>query len=58
MQTIYTEINENRDKVNEQFQKQLNELKQKMERLEERFVNEEIKMDLYEKFMAKFKQAC
>ena len=58
MQTIYTEINENRDKVNEQFQKQLNELKQKMERLEERFVNEEIKMELYEKFMTKFKQEC
>ena len=56
IQTIYNEITENRDKVNEQFQKQLIELKKKVERLEERFVNEEIKTDLYEKFSTKFKQ--
>ena len=42
MQTIYNELNENRDKLNGEFQKQLNELKKKMERMEERFINEEI----------------
>ena len=58
LHTIYNEVNENRDKVNDHFQKQLGELKQKMERLEERFVNEEIKAELYEKFSTKFKQEC
>ncbi len=56
MQTIFNELNENRDKVNGQFLKQLLELNQKVERLEERFVNEEINVDLYEKFSTKFKQ--
>ena len=56
LKKIYNEINENQDKINGQFQKQLLELKNKMERLEERFINEEVKPDLYEKFSAKFKQ--
>ncbi len=55
LEKIYNELNEGRDKINGQFQKQLIELNNKVERLEERFVNEEIKMDLYEKFIAKFK---
>ena len=56
MKIIYNELNENRDKLNDDFNKQLSELNTKIERLEERFVNEEIKTDLYEKFSAKFKQ--
>ena len=56
MQNIFSELNENRDKVNGQFEKQLFELNQKVERLKERFVNEEVKADLYEKFSAKFKR--
>lgn len=56
MQTIYNELNDNRDKLNGEFQKQLHELKKKMERLEERFINEEITPELYGKFTAKFKQ--
>ena len=56
MKIIYNELNENRDKLNDDFNKQLSELNSKIERLEERFVNEEIKTELYEKFSAKFKQ--
>ncbi len=53
---IYKQVNENQDKVNDQFKRQLIEIDKKAERLEERFVNEEIKPDLYEKFSAKFRQ--
>ncbi|GAC1597582.1 MAG: hypothetical protein NVS3B19_19840 [Ginsengibacter sp.] len=56
MQTIYNELNANRDKLNGEFQKQLNEIKKKMERLEERFINEEINPELYGKFNSMFKQ--
>jgi site-specific DNA recombinase len=56
LEKIYNELNEGKDRLNEQFQKQLMEVKKKVERLEERFVNEEIKVDLYEKFITKFKQ--
>lgn len=51
MQTIFYELNENRDKVNGPFQKQLLELNQKVERLEERFVNEELRL-IYMKNLA------
>ncbi|MBS1574667.1 MAG: recombinase family protein [Bacteroidetes bacterium] len=53
---IYTELNANKDKANAEFQRQLNEVETKLERLEERFINEEIKPDLYEKFAKKFRQ--
>ena len=56
LKTLYSELNENRDKQNEGYQKQLIELKKKVERLEERYINEEIKGELYEKFSAKFKE--
>ena len=50
---IYTELNANKDKANAEFQRQINEVETKLERLEERFINEEIKPDLYEKFSKK-----
>jgi site-specific DNA recombinase len=53
---LYRQINENQDKVNDQFKRQLIEIEKKVERLEERFINEEVKPDLYEKFSAKFGQ--
>lgn len=56
LKLIYDQINENKDKVNGEYQMQLKELETKIERLEERFINEEIKPDLYEKFSQKFKQ--
>lgn len=56
MKTIYSQINEDRDKINEAFQKQLMKIKKKTERLEERYINEEITTDLYSKFNTKFKQ--
>ena len=56
MKTIYSQINEDRDKANEAFQKQLMEIKKKVERLEERYINEEITNELYSKFNTKFKQ--
>ncbi len=55
LKTLYNELNENRDKQNEELQKQLIDLKNKVERLEERYINEEIKTELYEKFSEKFK---
>ncbi len=56
MRLMYTQINSDKDKINGEYQNQLNELENKIERLEERFINEEIKPDLYEKFSLKFKQ--
>lgn len=56
LRLIYTELNSNKDKANAEFQNQINEIEVKLERLEERFINEEIKPDLYEKFAKKFRQ--
>ena len=56
MKTIYSQINEDRDRANEAFQKQLMEIKKKVERMEERYINEEINSELYNKFSKKFKQ--
>ena len=55
LKILYSELNENRDKQNEGFQKQLIELKNKVERLEERHISEKIKKELNEKFSTKFK---
>lgn len=55
MRQLYGKLNEDKDKTNAAFQKQLIELNSKIERLEERFINEEIKPELYEKFAEKFK---
>lgn len=40
----------------QQYKLKSKELEDKIERLEERFINEEIKADLYEKFSAKFRK--
>ena len=55
LEKIFNGLNEDRDQLNGSFQKQLIELNNKVERLEERFVNEEINKDLYEKFLSKFR---
>jgi DNA invertase Pin-like site-specific DNA recombinase len=56
LRLIYSEVNEAKDKANDDYHKQIRELEKKVERLEERFINEEVKPELYEKFAAKFKQ--
>jgi alpha/beta superfamily hydrolase len=54
---IYTTLNEERadniDLIKEK--EEIKELDEKYERLEERFINEEIKPDLYHKYSEKFK---
>ncbi len=55
LRLVYEEVNEERDKMNGEYQKQLKQLDEKIERLEERFINEEVKADLYEKFALKLK---
>jgi site-specific DNA recombinase len=56
LKLIYNNLNEEKDKVNDTYQAQLKEIDGKIERLEERFINEELKSDLYEKFATKFKE--
>lgn len=56
LRLIYLEVNEAKDKANNDYHKQIRELDNKVERLEERFINEEVKPELYEKFVTKFKQ--
>jgi site-specific DNA recombinase len=56
LKLIYHNLNEEKDKVNDTLQAQLKEIDDKIERLEERYINEELKSDLYEKFVAKFKE--
>jgi site-specific DNA recombinase len=56
LKLIYHNLNQEKDKVNDTYQAQLKEIDDKIERIEERFINEELKGDLYEKFVAKFKE--
>lgn len=49
MEMIFNRLNDDRDKVNGNFQKQLLEINNKAERLEERFINEEISTEIYQK---------
>jgi site-specific DNA recombinase len=56
LKKIYETLNKEREKNAGQFEIKIRELDEKIERLEERFVNEEIKADLYEKFYKKFKK--
>lgn len=56
LRKIYDTINKEREENAQQFGIKIKELQEKMERLEERFINEEIKADLYEKFFKKYKQ--
>lgn len=55
LRKIYTTLNTEREEHLIQYKLKPKELDEKIERLEERFINEEIKADLYEKFSCKFK---
>ncbi len=55
LRQIYTILNEERADNTEQYKAKIKELDVKCERLEERFINEEIKPDLYYKYSDKFK---
>ena len=55
LRLVYEEVNEERDKMNGEYQRQLKQFDEKIERLEERFINEEVKADLFEKFALKLK---
>jgi site-specific DNA recombinase len=56
LRKIYTELNTEREENLRQYKMKSKELEEKIERLEERFINEEIKAELYEKFSAKFRK--
>ncbi len=55
LRKIYNTLNTEREEHLQQYKLKSKELKEKIERLEERYINEEIKADLYEKFSRKFK---
>ena len=55
MEMVFNNLNDDRDQVNGNFQKQILEINNKAERLEERFVNEEISVEIYQKFSLRFK---
>jgi len=55
LRQIYTTLNEERADNTDQYKAKIKELDEKCERLEERFINEEIKPDLYHKYSEKFK---
>jgi hypothetical protein len=56
LRKIYYTLNVEREHHAKQYKSKVKELDEKIERLEERFINEEIKGDLYEKFSSKFKE--
>ncbi len=56
LRKIYTTLNTEREAHVQQYKLRSKELEEKIERLEERFINEEIKADLFEKFSAKYKK--
>ena len=56
LRKVYTTLNSEREEHLQQYKLKSKELAEKIERLEERFINEEIKSDLYEKFSLKFRK--
>ncbi|MBD0374484.1 MAG: hypothetical protein ICV51_02510, partial [Flavisolibacter sp.] len=56
LRKIYTTLNTEREAHLQQYKLKTKELAERIERLEERFINEEIKADLYEKFPAKYRK--
>jgi site-specific DNA recombinase len=56
LRKIYTTLNTEREEHLQRYKLKSSELDEKMERLEERFIDEEIKVDLYEKFSAKYRK--
>ena len=55
LRQIYTTLNEERADNTDQYKAKIKELDEKCERLEERFINEEIKPNLYHKYSEKFR---
>jgi site-specific DNA recombinase len=56
LRKVYNTLNAEKEEHQQQYKLKVRELEDKIERLEERFINEEIKADLYEKFSAKFRK--
>jgi site-specific DNA recombinase len=56
LRKVYNALNTEKEEHQQQYKLKVRELEDKIERLEERFINEEIKADLYEKFSAKFRK--
>lgn len=56
LEATFKQLNESKESDITQLQKQLEEVNQKIERLKERFVTEEIDKELYQQFIAKYKQ--
>jgi site-specific DNA recombinase len=56
LRKIYTTLNIEKEEHMHQYKLRSKELDDKIERLEERFINEEIKADLYEKFSTKYRK--
>lgn len=56
MWKIFNTLNKKREEVAGQYENKIKELNNKVERLEERFINDEIKADLYQKYSRKYNQ--
>ena len=56
MRNIFNTLNKKREEIAGQYETKVNELNEKIERLEERFINDEIKVDLYQKYSRKYNQ--
>lgn len=56
LRKVYNALNSKKEAHQQEYKLKVRELEDKIERLEERFINEEIKADLYEKFSAKFRK--
>jgi site-specific DNA recombinase len=56
LRKIFDTLNKKREEVADQYEAKIKELNEKIERLEERFINDEIKSDLYQKYSKKYNQ--
>ncbi len=56
LEATFQKFNEDRSGAIETLQKELSAIDKKTERLEERFINEEINRELYDKYIAKYKE--
>jgi site-specific DNA recombinase len=56
LEATFQKFNEDKSGAIETLEKELSDLNKKIERLEERFINEEINRELYEKYITKFKE--
>lgn len=54
MRKLFNTLNKKREEVSGQYDAKIKELDEKIERLEERYINDEIKADLYQKYSKKY----